>query len=155
MSRLAPRFALQLCGATPTGTRMGRCTDLNDLLFFTAVVEQAGFFPLLGRVLNLPKSSVSRHVARLEARLGVRLLERSTRKLRVTEVGKEYYSRCRAILADLDLADRDVSEHRSKPAGIIRVSCPTGIAQYGLAYIVPALWRATALSVSRFSPPTG
>ncbi len=110
--------------------------DLNDLLFFTAVVEQAGF-SAAGRVLNLPKSSVSRHVARLEARLGVRLLERSTRKLRVTEVGKEYYSRCRAILADLDLADRDVSEHRSKPAGIIRVSCPTGIAQYGLAYIVP------------------
>jgi DNA-binding transcriptional LysR family regulator len=87
--------------------------------------------------LNLPKSSVSRHVARLEARLGVRLLERSTRKLRVSEVGREYYSRCRAILADLDLADRDVSEHRSKPAGIIRVSCPTGIAQYGLAFIVP------------------
>jgi len=74
--------------------------DLNDLLFFTAVVEQAGF-SAAGRVLNLPKSSVSRHVARLEARLGVRLLERSTRKLRVTEVGKEYYSRCRAILADL------------------------------------------------------
>ena len=110
--------------------------DLNDLRFFTAVVEQAGF-SAAARVLNLPKSSVSRHVGRLEARLGVRLLERSTRKLRVTEVGRAYYSRCRAILADLDTADRDVTEHRSKPAGIIRVSCPTGIAQYGLALIVP------------------
>ena len=110
--------------------------DLNDLLFFTTVVERAGF-SAAARVLNLPKSSVSRHVGRLEARLGVRLLERSTRKLRVTEVGRAYYSRCQAILADLDTADRDVTEHRSKPAGIIRVSCPTGIAQYGLALIVP------------------
>lgn len=55
----------------------------------------------------------------------------------MTEVGGEYYSRCRAILADLETADRDVTEHRSKPAGIIRVSCPTGIAQYGLALLVP------------------
>ena len=110
--------------------------DLNDLFFFTAVVEQAGF-SAAARVLNLPKSSISRHVGRLEARLGVRLLERSTRKLRVTEVGRAYYSQCRAILADLETADRDVTEHRSRPAGIIRVSCPTGIAQYGLAHIVP------------------
>jgi len=110
--------------------------DLNDLLFFTAVVEQSGF-SAAARVLNLPKSSVSRHIGRLEARLGVRLLERSTRKMRLTEVGRAYYSRCRTILGDLDAADRDVAEHRSKPAGIIRVSCPTGIAQYGLAMVIP------------------
>ena len=110
--------------------------DLNDIVFFATVVEQNGF-SAAARFLDLPKSSVSRHVGRLEARLGVRLLERSTRKLRLTEVGKAYYSRCQMILADLDTADRDVAEHRSKPVGIIRVSCPTGIAQYGLAPVVP------------------
>lgn len=110
--------------------------DLNDLLFFTAVVEQSGF-SAAARVLNLPKSSVSRHVGRLEARLGVRLLERSTRKTRLTEAGQAYYSRCQAILAELSAADRDVAEHQSKPVGIIRVSCPTGLAQYGLASVVP------------------
>jgi DNA-binding transcriptional LysR family regulator len=111
--------------------------DLNDLLFFTAVVEQGGF-SAAARALNLPKSSVSRRVGRLEARLGVRLLERSTRSVRLTDVGNSYYSRCRVILADLELADRNLAELRADPIGIIRVSCPTGMTQYTMARIVPS-----------------
>src|SRR5262249_54562600 len=72
-----------------------RLHDLNDLLFFAAVVEHSGF-SAAARSLNLPKSSVSRHVGRLENRLGVRLLERSTRNVRLTEIGSSYYARCKA-----------------------------------------------------------
>jgi DNA-binding transcriptional LysR family regulator len=113
-----------------------RVHDLNDLLFFAAVVEQSGF-SAAARSLNLPKSSVSRHVGRLEDRLGVRLLERSTRNVRLTEIGNSYYARCKAILADLETAEQDLALLRSDPIGTIRVSCPTGVAQYALARIVP------------------
>jgi DNA-binding transcriptional LysR family regulator len=113
-----------------------RVHDLNDLLFFAAVVEQNGF-SAAARSLNLPKSSVSRHVGRLEDRLGVRLLERSTRNVRLTEIGSSYYARCKAILSELETAEQDLALLRSDPIGTIRVSCPTGLAQYALARIVP------------------
>jgi DNA-binding transcriptional LysR family regulator len=110
--------------------------DLNDVQFFVAVVENQGF-SAAARTLNLPKSSASRRVAGLEARLGVRLIERSTRSLRLTEVGVSFYDRCRAILADLDVAEREVAVQRGEPVGLVRVSCPTGLAQFVLAKILP------------------
>ena len=110
--------------------------DLNDVQFFVAVVESQGF-SAAARNLNLPKSSVSRRVATLEARLGVRLIERSTRRLRLTEVGVSFYERCRAILADLDAAEREVAVQRGEPVGLVRLSCPTGLAQFILAKILP------------------
>ena len=110
--------------------------DLNDILCFAAVVEHNGF-SAAARALNRPKSSISRHVDRLEARLGVRLLERSTRRVRLTEVGGEYHARCQAALHDLESADRDVAVHRSDPVGIVRVTCPTGIARQVMPRIMP------------------
>jgi DNA-binding transcriptional LysR family regulator len=110
--------------------------DLNDVQFFVAVVENQGF-SAAARNLNLPKSSVSRRVASLEARLGLRLIERSTRSLRLTEVGLSFYERCRAILADLDAAEREVAVQRGEPVGLVRMSCPTGLAQFVLAKILP------------------
>jgi DNA-binding transcriptional LysR family regulator len=110
--------------------------DLNDVQFFVAVVENLGF-SAAARTLNLPKSSVSRRIANLETRLGVRLIERSTRSLRLTEVGISFYERCRAILADLDAAEREVAIQRGEPAGLVRMSCPTGLAQFVLAKILP------------------
>jgi DNA-binding transcriptional LysR family regulator len=110
--------------------------DLNDVQFFVAVVESQGF-SAAARNLNLPKSSVSRRVASLETRLGVRLIERSPRSLRLTEVGVSFYERCRAILADLDAAEREVAVQRGEPVGLVRVSCPTGLAQFVLAKILP------------------
>ena len=110
--------------------------DLNDILCFAAVAEHKGF-SAAARALNRPKSSISRHVDRLEARLGVRLLERSTRRVRLTEVGSEYYGRCQAALDDLESADRDVAVHRSDPVGIVRVTCPTGIARQLMPRIMP------------------
>jgi DNA-binding transcriptional LysR family regulator len=110
--------------------------DLNDIQYFAAVVEHQGF-SAAARALNVPKSSVSRHIANLEARLGVRLLERSTRSVRCTEVGTAFYDQCRAILSDLDAAERDVAVRRAQPIGVVRMSCPTGLSQFVLAAILP------------------
>jgi DNA-binding transcriptional LysR family regulator len=110
--------------------------DLNDVKFFTAVVEHNGF-SAAARALGRPKSSISRHVDHLEARLGVRLLERSTRRVRLTEVGSDYYARCRAALADLETAERDAALHRADPVGVVRVTCPSGLARQAMARIVP------------------
>ena len=110
--------------------------DLNDILCFTAVAENRGF-SAAARVLNRPKSSISRRVERLETRLGVRLLERSTRTVRLTEVGGDYYARCQAALVELERADRDVAVHRSDPVGIVRVTCPTGIVRQVMPRIMP------------------
>jgi DNA-binding transcriptional LysR family regulator len=110
--------------------------DLNDIFAFTAVVKHKGF-SAAAQSLKLPKSSVSRRVRRLESRLGVRLLERSTRKLRPTEAGEAYYARCSAILADLDDAEKDLARLRAEPMGHVRVSCPLGIAQHFLSPLVP------------------
>ena len=110
--------------------------DLNDIFAFTAVVKHKGF-SAAAQSLKLPKSSVSRRVGRLESRLGVRLLERSTRKLRPTEAGEAFYTRCSAILADLDNAEKDLARLRAEPMGKVRVSCPLGIAQHFLSQLVP------------------
>ncbi|MEJ0094673.1 MAG: LysR substrate-binding domain-containing protein [Methylocella sp.] len=111
--------------------------DLNDILVFAAVVKHRGF-SAAAKSLKLPKSSVSRRVARLESRLGVRLLERSTRKLRPTDAGEAFYTQCSAILADLDDAERDLARLRAEPMGNVRVSCPIGIAQNFLSQLIPA-----------------
>jgi DNA-binding transcriptional LysR family regulator len=111
--------------------------DLNDIRYFAAVVEHLGF-SAAARALNLPKSSVSRRITALETRLGVRLLERSTRSVRLTEVGTAFYERCRAILADLDAAEREVAVTRTEPVGLVRMSCPVGLAQFVLAKTLPA-----------------
>ncbi|MBC6981259.1 LysR family transcriptional regulator [Caulobacter sp. 17J80-11] len=97
--------------------------DLNDLSFFVAVVTHRGFAPA-ARALNVPKSSLSRRVARLEERLGVRLLERSTRRFAVTEVGQEFYRRSRQVLEDADAAEEAVARVRAEPQGLVRASVP-------------------------------
>lgn len=102
--------------------------DLNDLSFFVAVVANRGFAPA-ARALGVPKSSLSRRVARLEERLGVRLLERSTRRFAVTEVGQEFYRRSRAVLEEADAAEEAVARVRAEPQGLVRVSCPVSFGE--------------------------
>ena len=110
--------------------------DLNDILVFSAVVAHNGF-SAAARAIGQPKSSISQRIERLERRLGARLLERTTRRVRLTEVGALYHERCRILLAELDAAERDVSLQRDDPVGVIRVSCPTGIAQHVIAGVLP------------------
>ncbi|MGZ2488029.1 DNA-binding transcriptional LysR family regulator [Rhizobium pisi] len=100
--------------------------DLNDYAYFAEVVAHGGF-AAAGRALREPKSKLSRRVAALEERLGLRLIERSSRRFRVTETGQAFYQRCRAILAEAEQAEALVAQAQAEPHGRIRFSCPTGM----------------------------
>lgn len=100
--------------------------DLNELYFFVQVVDHGGF-AAAGRALDMQKSKLSRRIALLEERLGVRLLNRSSRRFSITEVGREYYDRCLAMLVQAEAADQLIAELRAEPRGVVRVSCPTGL----------------------------
>lgn len=111
--------------------------DLNDLYYFTAVVDHGGFAPA-ARALNLPKSSLSRRVARLEDRLGVRLIERSTRRFVVTEVGREFHRHAQAALTEAQAAEDAALQVVGEPRGVVRVSVPITVAQGIMAELTPA-----------------
>ncbi|XLM22050.1 LysR family transcriptional regulator, partial [Chromobacterium piscinae] len=102
--------------------------DLNDLMYFAKVVEHGGFMAA-SRVLGIPKSKLSRRVAELESSLGVRLLQRTTRRLSLTEIGSQYYQRCQAMLAEAEAADETILQSSAEPRGLIRVSCPELLAK--------------------------
>jgi DNA-binding transcriptional LysR family regulator len=111
--------------------------DLNSLLVFAAVVE-AKSFSEAARWLKMPLASVSRRIADLEESLGVRLLERSTRTLSLTEVGMElmdYAPRCTEISRDVDSI---VSNHKAGASGILRVSAPPNVSDALLAPLLGA-----------------
>ncbi|WP_426752769.1 LysR family transcriptional regulator [Myxococcus sp. Y35] len=97
--------------------------DLNELLIFARVV-QAGSFTVAARGLRMPKSTVSRKVSELETRVGAQLLQRTTRKLRLTEVGRTYYEHCARIVAEAELAELAVTRMQAAPHGLLRVTTP-------------------------------
>jgi DNA-binding transcriptional LysR family regulator len=97
--------------------------DLNELVIFTKVVE-AGTFSGAARALGLPKSTVSRKITQLETRLGSRLLNRTTRSVKLTEVGAAHYERCARIVAEAEEAERELSRMQERPRGVLRVSAP-------------------------------
>lgn len=103
--------------------------DLNDLYYFAQVVDHGGF-AAAGRALDIPKSKLSRRIASLEDRLGVRLLNRSSRRFSVTEIGREYYDRCIAMLVEAEAAEQVIAEVSSEPRGVVRVSCPTALLSF-------------------------
>ncbi len=109
---------------------------LEGFYYFTQVVEHGGF-ARAARVLGIPRSRVSRHVVALEAQLNVRLVNRSTRRFVVTDVGHEVYRHATAMLAEADAALEAVEFARAAPRGTIRASCPIAIAQTALASILP------------------
>src|ERR1700681_3501408 len=108
--------------------------DLNELYLFVQVVERKGFASA-GRALNLPKSTVSRKISQLEERLGVRLLQRSTRRLSVTEIGEIYYRHCAAMLAEAEAAQDAIDSVRAEPRGRLRITCPVSLMQSDMAGI--------------------
>jgi DNA-binding transcriptional LysR family regulator len=109
--------------------------DLNDMLYFVEVVDRGGF-AAAGRHLGLPKSRLSRRVAELETRLGVRLLQRTTRKLSLTEVGELYHRHCVAMRDAAEAAAEAVEQAQTEPRGTIRVACPVTLAQSTLGPIM-------------------
>lgn len=109
--------------------------DLNELYIFTQVVERKGF-AAAGRALDLPKSTVSRKISQLEDRLGVRLLQRSTRRLSITEIGQNYYRHCAAMLAEAEAAQDAIDSAQAEPRGRLRITCPVSLMQSYMAGMV-------------------
>lgn len=97
--------------------------DLNDLYYYVQVIDHGGFAPA-GRALGMPKSKLSRRIALLEERLGVRLIQRSTRRFAVTDLGQAYYARCKAMLVEADAAQTLIDSTHVEPCGTVRLSCP-------------------------------
>ena len=128
--------------------------DLNDLALYAAVVKHRGF-TAAATALGIPKSKISKRVAQLEADLGVRLLERSTRKLRVTEIGQSFYERCETVLDGVEQAQAIVAAAKSEPAGLVRVAMPSGFAP-PLSAIIPIFLKQypqVRLSVALLNRP--
>ena len=110
--------------------------DLNDMLYFAEVVDRGGF-AAAGRSLGLPKSRISRRIAELETRLGVRLLQRTTRKLSLTEAGERCHRHCVAMREQAEAAVDAVAEVQSEPRGTLRVACPVTLAQTTVGPVLP------------------
>lgn len=101
--------------------------DLNEVATFVRVV-QAGGFSAAAEELGLPKSTVSRRVSRLEQRLGVRLLERTTRRMRLTEAGQSYFDQVRGPVSALQQASSAAEQEQDEPRGTLRLSAPVEFA---------------------------
>ena len=103
--------------------------DLNDILVFARVVE-AGSFTAAARLLDMPKTTVSRRIAALEREVGIRLLQRTTRSLSVTDAGRLYYDRSSQALRTIQDANLRLAEARAEPSGTIRISAPVGFGSF-------------------------
>jgi len=106
-----------------------------EMKTFAAVVD-AGSFVQAADALAISKPTVSRYVADLEQRLGVRLLQRTTRKLSLTEEGRAFYGRCKAVLADVEVAETEITSKAVTVKGLIKVNVPVS---FGLLELAP-LW---------------
>lgn len=109
--------------------------DLNDLYLFAKVAD-FGSYTAAAKALGLQTSKLSRRVAGLEAELGVRLINRTTRHLSLTEAGKTFHRHCLALLEEAQAAKDAMSEILASPQGLVRISCPTGLLQAGVADIL-------------------
>jgi len=109
--------------------------DLNNLYFFAKVVD-CGSYTAAAEVLGIQTSKLSRRIGALERELGVRLLNRTTRKLSLTEAGKTLHRHCVALIAEAEAAKDAINQTLSAPRGLVRVSCPTGLLQGGVADIL-------------------
>jgi DNA-binding transcriptional LysR family regulator len=109
--------------------------DLNDLYFFAKVAD-FGSYTAAAKALGLQTSKLSRRVAGLERELGVRLINRTTRRLSLTEAGKTFHRHCLALLDEAQAAKDAMSQILASPQGLVRISCPAGLLQGGVADIL-------------------
>jgi DNA-binding transcriptional LysR family regulator len=110
--------------------------DLNDIYFFASVVRYGGF-SAAARTTGVEKTRLSRRIAALERRLGVRLLQRTTRAVALTEAGQRFFERCVATVEGAQAAYDSVAELRGEPAGLVRLSSPVLLTQRCLAHALP------------------
>jgi DNA-binding transcriptional LysR family regulator len=109
--------------------------SLDDMYLFAQVVE-AGSFTAAARSLGLQTSLLSRRISSLERDLGVRLLNRTTRKLAPTETGRGFYQHCQALVVEAEVAWQSVEQTRREPRGLVRLSCPVQLLHFTVAGIV-------------------
>ncbi|MBB4846075.1 DNA-binding transcriptional LysR family regulator [Paucibacter oligotrophus] len=113
---------------------------LGSIELFCLTAQHQGF-TAAAKAAGLTAAAVSRSVARLEERLGVRLLMRTTRQVRLTEVGQRYFDQCRQALGQLSEAEREASGQQLKPSGLVRMSLPTSYGHYRVLPLLPAFSR--------------
>ena len=112
----------------------------SDMAAFVRIVETGGLAPA-ARDLGLTPSAMSKQLARLEARLGVRLLTRTTRRIGLTPEGEIYLARARDILSLIEAAEQDVTEGRGRPRGLLRVNTGTAFARHRLIPLLPTFFE--------------
>lgn len=110
--------------------------DLNDMVLFAEVVQHGGF-AAAGRQLGLPKSRLSRRIARLEEQVGVQLMQRSTRRLSLTPAGELFLRHCVELRQAGEAAFEAVAQQQNEPRGTVRLSCPVTLAQSNLGPLLP------------------
>ncbi|RZI77203.1 MAG: LysR family transcriptional regulator [Variovorax sp.] len=110
--------------------------DLNDMVLFAEVAEHGGF-AAAGRAIGVPKSRLSRRVAELEQRLGVQLLQRSTRSLSLTAAGELYLRHCAAMRDAAQAAGEAIAQVQTEPRGTVRISCPVTLAHSSVGPLLP------------------
>lgn len=115
--------------------------DLNEIVVFAKVVETRSF-TAAAQALGLPKSTVSRKVSQLEERLAARLLQRTTRKLSLTEIGQAYYERCQRIVSDIAAAEQLVSDLQATPRGRLKVTAPVDLGAFRLGELTARFLEA-------------
>lgn len=109
--------------------------QLKSMVVFAQVVEQ-GSFTAAAKHMGLSRAVVSYHLKKLEEQLGIKLLNRSTRSIALTEAGAQYYQGCRIIAEQALQANRHIENLKNEPTGLLKISCPVNV---GLQTIVPAL----------------
>lgn len=109
--------------------------DLNDLRLFATVVDRGGF-AAAARELNLPRSRISRRMALLEERLGVRLVQRTTRSFAVTEIGRSFHAHCAAMLVEAEAAAEVIAQRQAEPRGLVRIACPASIIYFQVGAMI-------------------
>jgi DNA-binding transcriptional LysR family regulator len=109
--------------------------QLKSMVVFAQVIEQ-GSLSAAAKHIGLSRAVVSYHLKKLEAQLDVKLLNRSTRSIKLTEAGQAYYERCRVIAEQASAANQQIENFKSEPIGLLKITCPVNV---GLQTVVPAL----------------
>ena len=110
--------------------------DLTDVFYFVQAVEKKGM-SAAARALDVPRSTVSRHIQALEHALGARMIQRTTRSFALTDIGQEFYTHAVATLIEAESAENAVRQRLAEPSGTIRFTCSVAFAQLGLADLIP------------------
>jgi len=119
---------------------MDEMHDLNDMYMFAKVIEHGGY-SAASRALGIATSKLSRRVSELERRLGVHLVNRTTRSISLSDTGETFYRHCLAMVGEADAAREAIERTRSAPQGLVRISCPVGLL---LSDVGPILTRFMA-----------